>query len=734
MKNDSKAEKLKKYILYSIGCGLICVLLTLVLHFSLDKLMTNMVERIENVWFDYLCDFRQRYFSSNKSTLASQNIIYVWYNDASDSILNKRWPYDRADTAKVIEYLRLAGAKAILFDIIFASENNKDHNTIESDNFLVDATRKADNVYMGAKFAGIDQYNKNTGSNYKENFVVDLQIEGNKNLNDYSFIKNNLFLKPPFEKLLMASKGIGFFNSTRDHDNIKRTNDLIFCTDNKCYPSLAFACFLDLLGTRKVKLYPGKYFEVKGIRIPVTPENQVYINWLGGISENVEITREIENLKKLNLEEKDVQEKLKKLNVEKEFYTLFLHEKISVWKLIKDYDLIQDYLKTTGATEEDITGKLNLVPGLNSTPVDFKNKLVIVGVTSASAEDFIGSPFGFLPGVINHGFLLDSLINENFIKPLNPQVSFVLLLIVCILTFSTVFFASSKDSPLYVILPIVYILIFCLFSIYIFGKSSVFVPFFDNILGIIIATLGSISLYFVVEGKSKKQVKNAMSNYLSPQVMKAVLDNPDQLKPSASRRKELTILFSDIRGFTTFSESNPAELVVRMLNEYLFAMTNIIFKHSGTLDKFIGDAIMAFWGAPIDVEDQPMCAVRTALEMKEKVEELNTIWKKVYKHQVQIGIGINTEEVVVGNIGSEKFMDYTVIGDGVNLAARLESLNKNYKTTIIISENTYRLVKDEVVVKYLDTVKVKGKTEETEIYELIGLIESDLDSMKGDLE
>jgi adenylate cyclase len=182
----------------------------------------------------------------------------------------------------------------------------------------------------------------------------------------------------------------------------------------------------------------------------------------------------------------------------------------------------------------------------------------------------------------------------------------------------------------------------------------------------------------------------------------------------------LTVLFSDIRGFTTISEGLSPEEVHRLMNEYLTAMTNIVFKNGGTLDKYMGDALMAIYGAPIDQPDHAQKACGTALEMMQDLKELNAQWVKEGKPLLDIGIGINTGMMMVGNMGSEQRFDYTVLGDAVNLGSRLEGANKSYLTHILISEFTYDKVKDEFLCMEIDSVRVKGKTRPVKIYQVLG--------------
>lgn len=218
--------------------------------------------------------------------------------------------------------------------------------------------------------------------------------------------------------------------------------------------------------------------------------------------------------------------------------------------------------------------------------------------------------------------------------------------------------------------------------------------------------------------REKEVIKGAFSKYVTKSVVDRILQHQDGLK-LGGEKKVVTVFFSDIRGFTPMSEVLTAEQVVHILNEYFTAMTAIIFKYEGTLDKFMGDAIMAVYGAPIDMPDHAERAVLAAIEMSEKMKELQAKWRTEGKREVNIGIGINTGEVVVGNIGSNERMEYTAIGDNVNLTQRLESVAE--KGQILISAATYERVKHKVDAVMLDPIKVKGKTEKVVAYSVQGL-------------
>ena len=235
-----------------------------------------------------------------------------------------------------------------------------------------------------------------------------------------------------------------------------------------------------------------------------------------------------------------------------------------------------------------------------------------------------------------------------------------------------------------------------------------------------IAIYLGIAIYrYVKEEREKKKIRGAFQYYLTASVINEMLKDPTNLKLGGDK-KDLSVLFSDIRGFTTISEKLTPEELVRLLNEYLTAMTNIVFKYEGLLDKYMGDAIMAVFGAPLDQPDHARRACLTALEMMEDLHKLQKKWEAEGRPILNIGIGINTGDMVVGNMGSEMRFDYTVMGDMVNLGSRLEGINKEYGSNIILSEFTYNVVQDSVSCRELDWVRVKGKNKPVKIFELLG--------------
>ncbi|MDD5090187.1 MAG: adenylate/guanylate cyclase domain-containing protein, partial [Candidatus Wallbacteria bacterium] len=215
--------------------------------------------------------------------------------------------------------------------------------------------------------------------------------------------------------------------------------------------------------------------------------------------------------------------------------------------------------------------------------------------------------------------------------------------------------------------------------------------------------------------EEKKRIREVLSKYTSQAVMEQVLNNPDMLKLGGEKRCA-TVMFADIISFTTYSEKYPPEITVSMLNEYLTAMTDIIMNLNGTLDKFIGDEIMAIWGVPVSQEDHALLAVKAAWGMIQKLDELREDWKRRNLEPFDIGIGINTGEMIAGNMGSNKRMDYTVIGDHVNTASRIQGLTRKFQCHLLLSEYTHELVKNFVTAEPLGEVQVKGKTKMIKVF------------------
>ena len=349
----------------------------------------------------------------------------------------------------------------------------------------------------------------------------------------------------------------------------------------------------------------------------------------------------------------------------------------------------------------------------------FKNKIVMVGATAIGLYDMRNTPFAAVyPGLEIHATVIDNILEQAFIhKPKWTRIfdAMAIVLFALILGILIPRLSAIKGVVLTSGLFVLYIFV----TQWLFTYKLLWVNMVYPLLGLVLIYT-SLTIYrYLTEERERKKIRGAFSHYVSSAVVNEVLKNPDKLKLGGDM-KELTVLFSDIRGFTTISESMNPEQVHRLINEYLTAMTNIVFKHGGTLDKYMGDAIMAIYGAPVDQPDHAQKACDTALEMMQVLKELNAGWAREGKPALDIGIGINTGMMMVGNMGSEQRFEYTVLGDAVNLGSRLEGANKTYLTHILISEFTHEKVKDEFLCMELDSVRVKGKTRPVRIYQLMG--------------
>ncbi len=354
-------------------------------------------------------------------------------------------------------------------------------------------------------------------------------------------------------------------------------------------------------------------------------------------------------------------------------------------------------------------------------PEQLKDKIVFVGATAEATYDLRITPFSpVYPGVEKHANMAGNILDGRFIvRPVWVElveaggiVALPLLLALVLPALRPVWSAAATLG--------IWLALFA--AAHVAFRYGMWAPLVYPSLALVIAFV-AITIYSILtEELQRMWTKRAFQQYVSPEVVERIMQDPDALAFGGELRT-LTVLFSDIRDFTTFTEKNDPQLVVQMLREYLTRMTEIVITEGGTLDKYIGDAVMAEFGAPIAHPDHALRGCRAALAMTAAVDELAAKWRAEGREPFRIGLGVNTGAMVVGNLGSEQLFDYTVIGDEVNLGARLESLNKEYETTthVIISEGTYEAARDGIEARPLGEVKVKGKTRPVVVYELCGL-------------
>ncbi len=469
-----------------------------------------------------------------------------------------------------------------------------------------------------------------------------------------------LAVQSPIDILSKATKNFGYFNATPDPDGPLRQLRLFYKYNNELYPALAL---------KAASLYFD--YEIQPLKGELVP------NSLSGA--------EFGGDKPVPTNDQGMQ-------------------------LINYYKDPADYFPLF-SVKDIINGKLD--------PSSYKDKVVFVGMTAVGGYDLRPNPFNpASPGVYIHAMATQNMLDANYLE---RWYGVALLEALGYLFLGLVFaLILPRLSPFMGLIAT----LFTALALYVFDTAWIFPN--GHWMLLVFPTIQLLFLYlgvtiygYFTEGKEKRQIKNAFQFYLSKSVVDEVLDDPSKLSLGGEKRV-CTVLFSDIRGFTTISERLAPEKLTALLNEYLTPMTNIVFKHEGTLDKYMGDAIMAIFGAPMAHPDHAARSCLTGLEMMEKLAELHPRWHEQGLPELDIGIGINTGPMSVGNMGSKVRFDYTVMGDNVNLGSRLEGINKQYGTNIIISEYTYNYAKDAIYARELDAVRVKGKREPVKIYELLG--------------
>ena len=364
----------------------------------------------------------------------------------------------------------------------------------------------------------------------------------------------------------------------------------------------------------------------------------------------------------------------------------------------------------------NIISFLDLVEGNKGiTPSYFKGKIVVLGITEVGAGDIVNTPIGAIPGPLLHYTFLSNFFEHHLIKE-PPYITVSLIALMVLLPF--ILLAVLKKILYRVVVNILVYSILYIFIRYLFMIQNIYIDLFYPLISLLLSFLIVEAIAFTLQEQRGKFMRGAFSSYLSGDLLDQLIENPDALA-LGGESKELSILFSDIRGFTTISESMSPVSLITLLNRYFTPMTNAVLENGGMLDKYIGDAVMAFFNAPIDIKYHADASCNSALEMIERLNILNIELEREGITPIKIGIGINSAEVVVGNMGSDTRFNYTVIGDGVNLASRIEGLTKNYGIEILITEFTVAKLHSSFLYREIEPVKVKGKDKAVLLYELM---------------
>jgi adenylate cyclase len=351
-------------------------------------------------------------------------------------------------------------------------------------------------------------------------------------------------------------------------------------------------------------------------------------------------------------------------------------------------------------------------------PGTFRDKIVLVGASATGIGDIRATPYGGVdfPGVEVHANVIDNILNQDFLRRGPRQVLWDLSLIFVFGVPLGLWLALTRPQNMWFGLWLAVPFLGGVYGAFLKGGwLNLTIPMLT-----LIANVSLVALYrVVVEEREKRKVRGSFQQYLSPEVIRRLLEQPQLVQP---RKTEITVMFSDVRDFTAISEALDAQDLAVLLNRYLSDMTRIVFDTQGTLDKYIGDAVMAFWGAPFEEQDHAVRACRAALAMMQRVAELREEWRAAGRPLLDIGIGLNTGTASVGNMGSQLRYGYTAMGDAVNLSSRLEGLNKEYRTHILVGSATFAAVRDAgFLFRELDLIRVKGKLQPVIIYELVAL-------------
>lgn len=570
------------------------------------------------------------------------------------------WPFPWNVHAKFTRYVGSGNPLAIFFDIMFVDP--KPHQEE-----FADAMKGSRNVFLDYAFESEKSVKQYSDLEERKKFLSRDTFPVNPDDNSPVWIKE---IEPPTPILSEAARGIGFANVKPDRDGINRMMPLVIKFEEKYYPSINLVLVMHYYGIEKndVEIKMGDYIKLKNL-----PKEK-----MAKPNDKREILIPIDNLGRMDI------------------------NFIGGYGSFTNYPYYYFYQNTTMKGNDSLKDKIVLVAAYSATGI---------------AEDVYPSPYGKLYGIEHHANALNTILNQDFLVKLSMWQNIFILIVLTIILALT----FSRGS---IITSIVFSVLFSfayMIVAYILFDTMNLVCIFATPLLQIIGTFTFITTFRVLtEQREKKFIKQTFSKFVSKSVVDELLKFPEKLK-LGGEKKILTVLFSDIRGFTSISEKLTPELLVEHLNEYLEDMTDIVFEFDGTLDKYVGDEIMAFWGAPVPQDDHALRACRAAVIMMENLHKLNEEWIRIGKPPLNIGIGLNTGEMVVGNMGSSSRMDYTLMGDNVNLGARLEGTNKVYGTNIIISAKTYEHVKDHVIVRELDLIRVKGKELPVTIYELIAI-------------
>ena len=647
-------------------------------------------------------DARHRYHAA--PTPFTERIVILIITEESIERLRPlygRWPWPRSLHGEIAEYLAEDGATVVGFDLLFtepvlrrevnaaewaalaALVQSADLAEVRSelarridalqpglgDREFVASVDKASNVFQAAVFAGGDGAAAAGDTEVGIRPSVPVPSHGNDTLRPHAAL--------PFAGLAQASRGIGHINLLPDSDGTyRRFAPLVWRHDSQAaYPALGVAIAAHVKGVPPAAIRrEGAGLALGDAVLPLLADGSARIHYQGGTWQQ-------------------------QADGSEAFQSFYRHI---------------PYEQVLAAKDLRAAGRLApLAPGV------FRDKIVLVSAQAAGLSDLRATPFSpITPGIEIHANIIDSLLAGRFLRAPGPAWGFLLTLAACL---AVAIMAQMLRFRLSVPLALATSAGFAGGAWAVFGQGWV-LPIVKPLVSEALAYGGVLLARAVSAEREKRWLRTAFSHYLAPNVLEEVLRQPDKLRLGGERRR-MTVLFSDIAGFTSFSEKLTPEEVSALLNGYLDRMTACVAQSGGTLDKFVGDSVMAEWNAPLAQPDHAARACETALLMLEEVSRQDTAWHAA-GGALDIRIGINTGEMVVGNMGSHQVFDYTVIGNEVNIASRLEPLNKAFGTRIIVADATRREAERQrpghFAFRSLARVMPKGGAEPLAIHELSG--------------
>ena len=618
-----------------------------------------------NAWEDLTWDWRVRVLAAPGP--ATDQIRLVLLDQASlawaETVYGVAWPWPREFYAAIVTWLHGQGARSVAFDVLFTESQARDRP--EDDALLVQAARDAETM-IGALFLGRDNGDATAWPDGLRR--PQLAIQGLETMPP-DLARRLTYPRAafPFPELGNALAMLGTVQARGGEDGVVRQVPLISLFDGHVVPSLGLAPLLVGVEKRWISLnFKEKYFEVDGVRIPIDESAQALLRFRGPAG---------------------------------------THTAFSAAQVLQAMD------PTTAPPG---------LPPLLLQGEAFRNRHVFFGFSAPGLMDLRTAPVGgAYPGVEFWATLLDNLLSGDALRKADPLLAWATVLGCCLLAGlagNLLISAWSQAAALAAVVPLPVLGCFAAY------QAGVWLPMVGPVAGALGAFTLSALMNYALEGQQKRFIKNAFQQYLHPAVIEELIQHPEKLRLGGERRM-LSIFFSDLEGFTTLSENLDAETVTRFLNDYLSAMTDIILDEGGTVDKYEGDAIIAFWNAPLDQPDHATRALRAALHCQQRLEALRPDYQARLGTAPRMRIGVNTGEAIVGNLGSSTRFDYTMISDAVNLAARLESLNKQFGTYTMCSAASKEACAPALEAlahfRELGRVQVKGKARPVVVHELL---------------